>query len=174
MKPRISYVFIISSTLLAFCLAFVFHFSYDWLNHNLFAGLFFPVDESVFQHLKLTLYPLMLGWFIFYRLIDTPEPLKQYEIFTGILLSTAITIYTVLSIYYILQGGFLLSNTFIDIGSLFLGMLLGQFTASRVLVLHQTPGWLGCLCGILLILMAILFMYFTLCPADLPLMTAVD
>lgn len=37
----------------------VFHFFYEWMNHSLLAAAFFPVNESVWEHLKLGLWGLM-------------------------------------------------------------------------------------------------------------------
>lgn len=170
MKPRISYLFIIVSAALAFGLASLFHFVYEWLGGNLFAGLFFPVNESIFQHLKLTIYPLIIVWVLLFRFIDIPDTLNKFQIFTGILISTCITIYVVLSVHYILKAGFHLQSEIVNISSLLIGMLIGQFAASRTLVHYKTPRWLGIICGILLIFTGILFAYFTLCPANIPIM----
>ena len=31
----------------------LFHFVYDWTGKNTFAGLFFPTNESTWEHMKL-------------------------------------------------------------------------------------------------------------------------
>lgn len=170
MKPRTSYLFIILSTLAAFGLASIFHFTYDWLGQNLFAGLFFPINESVFEHLKLTLYPLAISWGLFYRLIDVPEHLNKYQIFAGILISTLTCIYVVLSVYYILSGGFSVQNDVVNILSLLIGILIGQYFACYILMRCLVSKWTGMACGILLLIMGITFVYFTLYPLHVPIM----
>lgn len=47
------------SYLLACALGTLFHFVYEWSGSNPFLGLFFPVNESVWEHLKLLFYPIM-------------------------------------------------------------------------------------------------------------------
>lgn len=170
MKPRTSYLFIILSAAFAFGLASIFHFAYDWLGENLFAGLFFPINESVFEHLKLTLYPLAISWGLFYRLIDLPEHLNKYQIFTGILISTLVCIYIVLSVYYILSGGFLVQSDIVNILSLLIGMLIGQYIACYLLMRCPVSKWTGIICSILLLIMGIAFAYFTLYPLPVPIM----
>ena len=170
MKPRTSYLFIILSAVFAFGLASVFHFAYSWLGENFFAGLFFPINESVFEHLKLILYPLCISWILFYRMIDLPEHLNKYQIFTGIFISTWICIWLVLSLYYILSGGFEIENDIINISSLLIGMLAGQFISCHILVRCRIPAWIGTICCFLLFIMGITFAYFTLYPLNIPIM----
>ena len=48
-------------------LGIVSHFVYDWTGGNFFVGLFFPVNESTWEHMKLLYFPLLLfalvlGW----------------------------------------------------------------------------------------------------------------
>ncbi len=170
MTRRIPYIFILISAALAFGLASVFHYTYDWLGQNLFAGLFFPINESVFQHLKLILYPLLIVWFLLYRWIDTPERLNKYQVFTGILISTLITMYVVLSVFYILEGGFGFTSDIVNISSLFAGLLIGQFFSTQYLAKFQAPKWLGILNIVLLLGMGAALAYFTLYPLNVPIM----
>ena len=39
------------------------HFLYDWSNNNKIIGFFFATDESIWQHLKLGITPVLL-WII--------------------------------------------------------------------------------------------------------------
>lgn len=36
------------------------HFLYDWTGSNAIAGLFVPVNESVWEHMKLLFFPMLL------------------------------------------------------------------------------------------------------------------
>lgn len=46
----------------AFCclLGAVSHFFYEWSGGNLAAGIFFPANESVWEHMKLVFFPFLL------------------------------------------------------------------------------------------------------------------
>lgn len=37
----------------------LFHFLYDWSNHNKIVGLFAAVNESTWEHIKIALTPTM-------------------------------------------------------------------------------------------------------------------
>lgn len=43
-----------------FLLSFVWHFMYNWFPNNIFA-LVFPVNESIWEHMKIIYYCLLLG-----------------------------------------------------------------------------------------------------------------
>ena len=36
------------------------HFVYDWSGHNAFVGLFTPINESTWEHMKLVFFPMLL------------------------------------------------------------------------------------------------------------------
>lgn len=38
------------------------HFFYDWTGENTFIGLFAPINESIWEHLKLVFWPLLVWW----------------------------------------------------------------------------------------------------------------
>lgn len=48
------------SFLIASLLGTLFHFVYEWSGDNFFVGLFFPVNESTWEHLKLVFVPILL------------------------------------------------------------------------------------------------------------------
>ena len=39
----------------------LFHFAYDFLGQNKIAGLFFPINESTWEHLKLLYFPMLIS-----------------------------------------------------------------------------------------------------------------
>lgn len=42
------------------------HFSYAWLGKLNMVGMFTPINESIWEHLKLLFWPLLLWWGIGY------------------------------------------------------------------------------------------------------------
>lgn len=38
----------------------VWHFVYEWSNNNFFVGFFFPINESIWEHMKLLFFPMLL------------------------------------------------------------------------------------------------------------------
>lgn len=76
-----------------FLLAFPFHFLYEWFPNPVFA-IFFPVNESVWEHMKLLYTPI-----IFYGVIDYYLLLK-YEIrFNNFLLALFVSAFISIPIY---------------------------------------------------------------------------
>ncbi len=58
------------SFIIASILGVFFHFVYDWSNENPVVGLFFPFNESTWEHLKLIFFPIMLVSFVEFFYID--------------------------------------------------------------------------------------------------------
>lgn len=42
----------------------LFHFAYDFLGQTAIAGLFFPINESIWEHLKLLYFSVILWWIV--------------------------------------------------------------------------------------------------------------
>lgn len=64
------------------------HFVYSWTNENFIAGLFFPINESTWEHMKLSFFPML-----FYSIYMNQKLKKEYPcilsaLLSGILLST--------------------------------------------------------------------------------------
>jgi hypothetical protein len=64
------------------------HFIYGWSGENYILGLFVPVNESTWEHMKLVFFPMIIyGTFMYFRLSsDYPHILQA--ICTGILTGT--------------------------------------------------------------------------------------
>lgn len=52
--------FIIIGVLVTSVLGTLFHFTYDWSGQNFLVGLFTPVSESTWEHMKLLFFPMLL------------------------------------------------------------------------------------------------------------------
>ena len=57
MTKKTSAIFFAVGALFTLILGTVGHFFYEWSGENKIAGIFFPVNESVWEHMKLTLLP---------------------------------------------------------------------------------------------------------------------
>lgn len=60
MTKKGSAVFFAVGALFTLVLGTVGHFFYEWSGENKLVGIFFPVNESVWEHMKLTILPTML------------------------------------------------------------------------------------------------------------------
>lgn len=64
------------------------HFLYDWSGKNALVGLFAPVNESVWEHMKLLFFPMLFyGLFMIFKLKDE-YPCLPSSLWTGLLAGT--------------------------------------------------------------------------------------
>lgn len=62
-------------------LGVLFHSAYDFFNQNAAAGLFFPINESTWEHLKLIYFPMLICLSIgavYFTCTSNPKPSKCY------------------------------------------------------------------------------------------------
>ena len=52
--------YIIKGTIFVLITGVISHFVYEWSGNNRLVGLFFPTNESVWEHMKLCFYPYLL------------------------------------------------------------------------------------------------------------------
>ncbi len=50
----------IFSAIFAIILGTLFHFTYEWSGNNAFIGAFSSINESTWEHLKLTFFPMLI------------------------------------------------------------------------------------------------------------------
>lgn len=115
----------IAAAFLAALFGTAMHFFYDVWPSPL-VGLFAPVSESVWEHLKLLYWPFLLfgGWLAH----GSQVPAKTWN---GFLLSQLIMPAALLSAYYVLRCGFAVEGLWVDILLYYLALALGFFLAWR-------------------------------------------
>ena len=169
MKPKqFHWGWVSFTTLFAFLLGCLFHSVYSLLGENVFVGLFFPMNESVWEHLKLCLYPLAITWLIFlHRMRQDPE-FRWPNRLTACSISVAVSCLIITGSYYLLYAGFRLSNIYLNFATYALGLFLGQWLAVHLTFQRRFPKWPGVFCGILLGLLILGFACLSLQPLDFP------
>ena len=143
------------------------HFIYEWSNENFLVGLFTPVSESTWEHMKLLFFPMLLyGVFICARLARE-YPCLTYAYPLGILVGT----FAIPALFYTYSGILGTTYTPIDILIFYISVVLA-FSIVYVGTLRcQQKGsfvqkspfffWL------LVFVLAISFMIFTIHPPSL-------
>ncbi len=66
----------------------LFHFLYEWTGRNFLAGLFFPVNESVWEHMKLVFFPMLIYSLWTEESANRNNPCLKSALACGILLGT--------------------------------------------------------------------------------------
>lgn len=115
----------IISIIVTFILGSLLHFTYDLSGENGFVGIFSSVNESVWEHLKLLYFPMVLTTIfgMFYIGKKVPNFLCSKTI--GIALAM-----TFLVVFHYTYAGIIGKNiSIIDIASFFLATILGELVA---------------------------------------------
>lgn len=118
---------VIVIALLAFGVAFLQHSAYEFLGENKIVGLFAPMNESVWEHLKLAFYPMVV--FMLCPVTAWQKSLTPVQRAENAAVASVWSVCTVLFGYYGLHVGLSLNGKILDlvldIGLLLVGDVLG-------------------------------------------------
>ena len=120
----------IISTIFTFILGTLLHFTYKISGENPIVAIFSATNESVFEHLKLVFFPMLITTIIGYFYLG-----KEYKNFLcaktfGIIVSIAFMI----TFFYTYTGIIGTNIAFIDITSFFISVLIGEIISYLLIV----------------------------------------
>jgi len=140
------------------------HFTFEFSGYNPIVGAFSAVNESVWEHLKLGFWPILLFTFIEYRGIK-----KQTNNFFLAKTAGAYAIILVIPVIFYSYTSITGESIFmIDILSFIIAVIIGQFLSYKILTYKQLPKNSKWVSLIALAILAILFVVFTFYPPHLP------
>lgn len=150
--------FQIFSIVLTFVLGTLLHFTYKLSGENKIVAVFSSINESVWEHLKLLYFPMLLSTIIglFYFRKDVPNFLCSKAI--GIITALVFTV-----IFFFTYTGILGRHiAAIDIASFFIAVILGEFV-SYLLIINKfkCSNIIAIVVLITLFLSFIIFTFFT-------------
>lgn len=100
----------------------IFHFVYEWSGNNFLLGFFFPINESVWEHMKLCFFPMLFYSFYMNQKLKQDYPCVTSALLFGVLLSTFL-----IPVFFYTYSGILGHNyTFLDI-TVFIASVLLSF-----------------------------------------------
>ena len=143
------------------------HFFYDWSNQNTIIGLFTPVNESTWEHMKLLFFPMLIYYIIINYKIQKTNPIISSTYPLSILIGT-IAIPVIYYTYTSILGFHLL---FLDILTFYLSVLISfycfyEFTkrdtqaSKKIKRLKKLAPYYQAV----VLLLAILFLFFSYAP----------
>jgi len=140
------------------------HFVYQWSGNNQLVGLFAPINESTWEHLKLLLVPMVLFSIVEYFAIG-----KNYPNFIAAkALGIVLGMIAIVAIFYTYTG--ILGNHFLwaDILTFILGVAIAYLYSWRI-INKQPIGPIAQIIGIILVVMlALCFVILTFSPPHIP------
>ena len=153
----------------------MFHFTYQWSGCNWAVGLLVAVNESVFEHVKILVLPILLFWFIGciisivwfrYRVIYC---IAEYVIAANTAVYSGV--FFLIVVYLVVSVGIGYDSLWFDILLFVLSAFVSQITGALFLWLIQTHN-LCTLCApvsaVTLILAVVCHMLFTDSPPNIP------
>lgn len=82
--------FCVIGFLITTVLGIISHFVYEWTGGGFLVGLFFPVNESTWEHMKLLFFPMFLFSLVAGKRMERQYPCIYNAMFTGILVGLAL------------------------------------------------------------------------------------
>lgn len=163
MKKKLN-LYIIFGIIFTIAFGTLLHFVYQWSGSNSIVGLFSPVNESVWEHLKLLFYPMSL-WIIFgYFKFGKSNPNYISAALIGLL--SGLILIPVL--FYTYTSITLESILALDI-TIFVLSIIVAFFIMRYILKNYNLRFLTLKTGIFLWeVLFILFVLFTIFPPNLP------
>ena len=143
----------------------LFHFIFQWSGYNRLAGIFFPVNESVWEHLKLIYLPFLIWSIIEYFVLRKDKS----NIFTKAV-STLSGMATIVIFYYTYTGISGKEIEFLNILSFFVGVAVAFAVDYLMIKSEKFKSNSYATAGIIIfIILGVLFVVFTFAPPLIPL-----
>lgn len=135
------------------------HFLYDWSGQNYVVGLLTPINESIWEHMKMLFYPMLLYTFFLISKFRKTYSCITSSLCFGILMGTIL-----IPIFFYAYTSILGKNVFIlDICTFILSILIA-FWLSYKLTLSRRLEPYTFLLSCLVIVLILCFMVFTYYP----------
>ena len=150
--------------LVLFVVGSLFHFLYSLTGECFIVALFVPINESIFEHTKMVVLPIFIWWFIFY--LFRKKDLFVNAWFTSALIAMISAIIVIPMLFYFYSQAFGIESLVIDILILLVSLAIGQ-----ILGLHYYRHGKGIeyhFAIVLMIVIIILFAFFTINPPAFP------
>lgn len=138
------------------------HFIYEWTGNNFITGLFTPVNESTWEHMKLLFFPMLL-----YSFFMIPKFKKRYRciassMYCGILLGTSL-----IPVIFYTYSGILGFNFFIlDLFTFVFSVITAFYTAFKLTLTCKKQKYIVLLC-VLILSITVCFLVFTYLPPNI-------
>lgn len=138
------------------------HFLYNFSKQNVIVGLFSPVNESVWEHMKLIFFPMLIYSFVLINKLQSYFPCIKSSLFLGIIIGTfliPILFYTYTSII-----GY--NKLIIDISIFYISVLIAFYSAYLLTLSCNVNSYTNVITLVIFVI-TILFFVFTYYPPPL-------
>ena len=149
-----------------FVLGCLSHFFYEFTGNNKFVGFISPINESIWEHMKLALYPVFLCNSIYYLIKGRKNKIDPNKWFTANMISVIVSMISIPFCYYLYTGALGINNSIVNIFILLISIILGQVLALHIY--RRGRGQNAIFSISIVILIMILFALLTYNPLNYP------
>lgn len=167
-KKKDILIWTLLSSLIIIIIGVIWHFLNDWLGFIPFLRAIAPVNESVWEHLKLTLWPVLLAWLFIIPLMKFSHTVDLGKTMMSVSVCMIVANFFILGIHYTLSAGFNIGNSFTDISSYVIGILFGQLFSAAYIIPWEIPKWLVVLGWVVVFASILIYSFFTYYVPDYP------
>ena len=156
--------YLIIGVLFVFVTGTLSHFVYGWTGNNGVVGLFFPINESTWEHMKLIIFPMLVyGVFLNWRCKEK-YPQITSALSAGLLFGTLL----IPVLFYTYSGALGFNLAVVDIAIFFVSVLLAFLAVYRLTLSAKALPYTALL-SILVMIFLLLFLLFTYFPPQIAL-----
>lgn len=152
-----------------FILSAPLHFLFDFTGRIPAIGVFVPVNESTWEHLKLVFFPLLIWWIVYYFKERKCKDFSKEKWIVSAAASMLSAILTIIVFFYSYTGAFGVHFLFLDILSILLSLIVGQYFALHIYKYYNPSIFIYYLSIDVIIILLFMFIFFTFSPSKLPL-----
>lgn len=130
-KAKKANILIYLSTLVIMILSTISHFLYEWSNYNYLVAYIAPTNESIFQHIKMFSYAIIVYYFVTFLIFAKRYKLRPQKWIMFPLITIVITSMFVVSFYYVFKYAFSYSSMGLDLLAFILGLFISSLICKR-------------------------------------------
>ena len=137
------------------------HFLYNWTGNNYIVGLFTPINESIWEHMKLLFFPMLI-----YSLIMIFKFHRKYSCITSTLGFGILVGALLIPLFYYAYTSILDKNVFIlDICTFILSIIIAFWLSYKLTLSCRLESYTTLLC-IMVSILFVCFLIFTYHPPN--------
>lgn len=156
---------------LLFVIGSPLHFIYAWTGKCSIVGIFAPVSESIWEHLKLAFWPMLAWWIIGYFIVAKKNKISSAQWFVSATVALYTAVIVIITFFYTYTGAFGFETIVLDVFSLLLAIYTGHLLALHIFrraTFIKGLYWQNIAIALILLL-AVLFAVFTFFAPHIPL-----
>ncbi len=146
-------------------LGVLLHFLFDWTGGMIVVAPFSAVNESIFEHMKLLLFPMF-----FFALVETRYIREEYNNFWWVkLIGIALGVILIPVMYYTINGAFGSTRDWVNIAIFFVTAAISYLVQTRLFDIDSISCKSSRTALLILLLIAFAFVVLTFAPLRIPL-----